>query len=104
MAQARGTMSPEEIREFLAEMRELPPKADNVLDGEKKVAALAGEFAKSEDVFFIGRGLDYAVALEGSPKLKEISYIHAETCAAGELKHGTLALIIKGIFWRITQP
>jgi glutamine---fructose-6-phosphate transaminase (isomerizing) len=76
------------------------------LNTETKIKEFAEDFKSCEDIFFIGRGLDYAVSLEGSLKLKEISYIHAEAYAAGELKHGTLALIVEGVpvFALVTQP
>jgi len=93
----RGTLEPEERQELIRGLRELPQKAEEVLSREEVVAELASEFARREDVFFIGRGLDYAVAMEGQLKLKEISYIHAEAYPAGELKHGTLALIDEGV-------
>lgn len=97
LAQERGSMPKEKIRHLLSEMRALPRKAEQCLKEAPKIERLAGELAKAEDFFFIGRGLDYAVALEGQLKLKEISYIHAEAYAAGELKHGALALITKDI-------
>jgi glucosamine--fructose-6-phosphate aminotransferase (isomerizing) len=68
-----------------------------LLEDVEPIKTFAQQYGFKEDVFFIGRSLDYAVALEGSLKLKEISYIHAEAYAAGELKHGTLALIIEGV-------
>jgi len=68
-----------------------------MLDNGKDIEEFARKYCRCENAFFIGRGLDYAVAMEGSLKLKEISYIHAEAYAAGELKHGTLALIIEGV-------
>jgi len=77
-------------------LRTLPDYVEEVLKLEPRVRDLAGQLAPHEHAFFIGRGLDYAVSLEGALKLKEISYLHAEACAAGELKHGTLALIEKG--------
>lgn len=93
LAQAKGTMSPELIREITAELRRIPDKAEEILKQAKKLQEIARCFEKADSTFFIGRGLDWAVAQEGSLKLKEISYIHAEAYAAGELKHGTLALI-----------
>lgn len=93
LAGVRETVQPEEIRDILLGMKKLASKAQTILDNTREVKDYAQEFACCKDLFFIGRGLDYAVALEGSLKLKEISYIHAEAYAAGELKHGTLALI-----------
>ena len=78
-------------------LKELPELAARVLDSENTIRRLGEDIAKHEDLFYIGRGLDYAVALEGSLKLKEISYIHSEAYTAGELKHGTLALIEEGV-------
>ncbi|NPV27330.1 MAG: glutamine--fructose-6-phosphate transaminase (isomerizing) [Firmicutes bacterium] len=97
LAQHRGTLKPEEIEPILVAMRNLPQQAQAILDRVRVVKELTEKYAHCDDTFFIGRGLDYAVALEGSLKLKEISYIHAEAYAAGELKHGTLALIVEGI-------
>jgi len=93
LATVRGEMKPEEAQEIIREMRMLDNKAQAILDNSVEMREYAGELARSKCVFFLGRGLDYAVAMEGSLKLKEISYIHAEAYAAGELKHGTLALI-----------
>lgn len=93
LASRRGTAGAEEIREILLGLKKLAAKAQSILSNSAEVKVFAGEIASSKDIFFIGRGLDYAVAMEGSLKLKEISYLHAEAYAAGELKHGTLALI-----------
>ncbi|MGQ9780566.1 MAG: glutamine--fructose-6-phosphate transaminase (isomerizing) [Bacillota bacterium] len=97
LAQELGTISEEERREIVSALLTIPQRAEEVLALEETVKDLAEEYHEKEDIFFIGRGLDYAVALEGALKLKEISYIHAEAYAAGELKHGTLALIVKGV-------
>ena len=94
---ARGTLRAERAAEILDECRRLPELAERVLDRAEQVKAVARHLAEWNDVFYIGRGLDLAVAMEGQLKLKEISYIHAEAIAAGELKHGTLALIEKGV-------
>lgn len=93
VAQLRGTLGPSEIGGILEEIQELPGRLEEVLGQEERIAELARKIAAWEDTFFIGRGLDFMVALEGQLKLKEISYIHAEAYPAGELKHGTLALI-----------
>ncbi|OPX92054.1 MAG: Glutamine--fructose-6-phosphate aminotransferase (isomerizing) [Pelotomaculum sp. PtaB.Bin013] len=93
LATVRGEMKPEEAKEIINEMKMLDTKAQAILDNSVEMREYARELARSKCVFFLGRGLDYAVAMEGSLKLKEISYIHAEAYAAGELKHGTLALI-----------
>lgn len=97
LGQVRGTIGAEQLKEIIAEMRELYPKVQTILDNMDSVKKYVDKYANVEDVFFLGRSADYAVALEGSLKLKEISYIHAEAYAAGELKHGTLALIVEGI-------
>ncbi|KRE99822.1 glutamine--fructose-6-phosphate aminotransferase [Paenibacillus sp. Soil766] len=93
LAQTLGTQTLEEIAEVIAAMKELPEQVSEILEQAEALKVVADEMAKHDNLFFIGRGLDYAVALEGSLKLKEISYIHSEAYAAGELKHGTLALI-----------
>jgi len=97
LASQRGTLPREEGLELLRELARLPQKAQTILNDTGAVEELAARFAQTGDLFFIGRGLDYAVAMEGSLKLKEISYIHAEAYAAGELKHGTLALVTEGV-------
>jgi glucosamine--fructose-6-phosphate aminotransferase (isomerizing) len=97
LAGLRESAAAEEIGEIAEELKKLPQKAQALLDDHEEIRRFAQECAKAKDTFFIGRGLDYAVAMEGSLKLKEISYIHAEAYAAGELKHGTLALIVEGV-------
>jgi len=97
LARTVGTMGDEEVAQVLAAMRELPEQAERLLEQAEAMRELAGRISKHASLFFIGRGLDYAVAQEGSLKLKEISYIHSEAYAAGELKHGTLALIEEGV-------
>ena len=93
----RGKLLPARAKELAHGLRQLPEQIEEILKDVESIKTFAEQYGYSEDVFFIGRSLDYAVALEGSLKLKEISYIHAEAYAAGELKHGTLALIIEGI-------
>ena len=97
LAWIRGTRSEAELAEVVEHLEGLPELAERTLQLEGAVRLLAAEIAKKEDLFYIGRGLDYAVALEGSLKLKEITYIHSEAYTAGELKHGTLALIEEGV-------
>lgn len=97
MAQTLGTQDAAEIAHILAAMDSLPEQVERILAQADTVKGIAESIAKSSSLFFIGRGIDYAVALEGSLKLKEISYIHSEAYAAGELKHGTLALIEDGV-------
>ncbi|RJE48194.1 MULTISPECIES: glutamine--fructose-6-phosphate transaminase (isomerizing) [unclassified Dehalobacter] len=94
LTQAKGTMPKEWITEIISELGKIPDKAEIILkEGAERIKTLARYFEEVGSTFFIGRGLDWAVAQEGSLKLKEISYIHAEAYASGELKHGTLALI-----------
>ena len=97
MAGIKETVKPERTKELLTMLRQIPGQISEILEDVEPIKTFAKEYGFSEDVFFIGRSLDYAVALEGALKLKEISYIHAEAYAAGELKHGTLALIIEGV-------
>jgi glucosamine--fructose-6-phosphate aminotransferase (isomerizing) len=92
----RGVIPAELDAELVAGLRTLPARIEETLKGEEAVVALAERFAGHDDVYFIGRGLDHAVAMEGSLKMKEISYIHSEAMPAGELKHGTLALVTEG--------
>jgi glucosamine--fructose-6-phosphate aminotransferase (isomerizing) len=96
-AQERGLISEGEIRDILTAMSTLPQAAEQVLDSAPQIRKFAEEYKDAHDTFFIGRGIDYSLSLEGALKLKEISYIHAEAYAAGELKHGTLALITEGV-------
>ncbi len=96
-AEKRQALAKERLAEIGAALFNLPAQVENILSREKETAAIAGYLKNWESTFFIGRNLDFAVALEGALKLKEISYIHAEAYAAGELKHGTLALIVEGI-------
>ena len=91
-----GTVSHETYTAMVRDMQQLPEKMEKVLKDTEAIHALAKECADKEDVFFIGRNLDYALSLEGSLKLKEISYIHSEAYASGELKHGTISLIEDG--------
>lgn len=96
LARARGTMSAEQEKEFVRELRRLPELAQKALETEDQIKEIAKALSTQEHAYFLGRGLDYAVGLEGALKLKEISYIHAEAYAAGEMKHGPLALITDG--------
>lgn len=95
-SEKKGTMSKEEIENIKDEMLKLPEKVEALLENKELVQKFASKTYMYKDMFFLGRGLDYAVALEGSLKLKEISYIHSDAYAAGELKHGPIALIEKG--------
>ncbi|OUN41440.1 glutamine--fructose-6-phosphate transaminase (isomerizing) [Anaerotignum lactatifermentans] len=94
--QARGYLSAEEVKKQTAELELVPGYIEKLLTMDEELKELAKAHAHANDVFVIGRGIDYAVALEGSLKLKEISYIHSEAYAAGELKHGTISLIEEG--------
>lgn len=96
MARRLGTVSVEEFQAALAAFQELPGKMEEVLSRRDSIQYLASRYFNHDSIFFIGRNLDYALGLEGSLKLKEISYIHSEAYAAGELKHGTISLIEDG--------
>lgn len=95
-AKARGTIDDAQYTALIEELQTLPDKITRVLDDKERIQWFASKFANAHDIFFIGRGLDYAISLEGSLKMKEISYIHSEAYAAGELKHGTISLIEDG--------
>lgn len=95
-AKVRGTMTEDAYHAAVAELHALPERTAEVLKVDARIAEIAKRYAKCENAFIIGRGLDYAVAMESSLKLKEISYIHSEAYAAGELKHGTISLIEEG--------
>lgn len=97
LARAVGSLGRKELSDTAAALLRLPEQADSLLADTATIERFARRIAGHEDLFFMGRGLDHAVVMEGSLKLKEISYIHSEACAAGELKHGTLALIEEGI-------
>lgn len=95
-AKAKGLISKDDEKKYCEEMLRLPEIIEKLLEMDSYLKELAKKYVDSENVFFIGRGLDYAISLEGSLKLKEISYIHSEAYAAGELKHGTISLIEQG--------
>ena len=96
MAYVKGLISEERYRELIEELGRLPEKIQKTLDDKERIQWFASKYANARDIFFIGRGLDYAISMEGSLKMKEISYIHSEAYAAGELKHGTISLIEDG--------
>ena len=96
IASVKEKISIKEKRELLAELKSLPNKIQKVLEDKERIQWFATKYAGAKNVFFIGRGIDYGISLEGSLKLKEISYIHSEAYAAGELKHGTISLIEEG--------
>lgn len=95
-AKARGTVEKKQFQEYLCDLKKLPDQIELLLNNKEKIQHFANRYIAAKDVFFIGRGIDYAISLEGSLKLKEISYIHSEAYAAGELKHGTISLIEEG--------
>lgn len=92
----RGEMNEDKYSEMIAELERIPEKIEQILENKERLQWFAAKFANAKDIFFIGRGIDYAICLEGSLKMKEISYIHSEAYAAGELKHGTISLIEDG--------
>lgn len=96
LALVRGTITQEAGEAMLTELLSIPAKIRRVLEDKERIQWFASKYANARDVFFIGRGIDYAISLEGSLKMKEISYIHSEAYAAGELKHGTISLIEDG--------
>ncbi len=96
-AVARGEMTEEKCGEMLKELYTIPDKIEKILEDKERIQWFSNKLANAKDAFFIGRGIDYAISLEGSLKMKEISYIHSEAYAAGELKHGPISLIEDGI-------
>ncbi len=95
-AQAVGKLTEEESAELIEDLKKLPDQVELLMSHKERIQKFANRFVAAKDVFFIGRGIDYAISMEGSLKLKEISYIHSEAYAAGELKHGTISLIEDG--------
>ena len=95
-AKVRGTIDDAKYAALLEELAQLPDKIQKIIEDKERIQWFAAKQLNAKDIFFIGRGLDYAVSLEGSLKMKEISYIHSEAYAAGELKHGTISLIEDG--------
>ncbi|MCM1257786.1 MAG: SIS domain-containing protein, partial [Roseburia sp.] len=89
----RGEISREYYQELIGSIQTIPAKIEQVLNDKERIQWFAAKYANAKDVFFVGRGIDYSISLEGSLKMKEISYIHSEAYAAGELKHGTISLI-----------
>ncbi|MDO5392334.1 MAG: glutamine--fructose-6-phosphate transaminase (isomerizing) [Eubacteriales bacterium] len=96
-AKVRGTIDEAQYEHFISELLLIPDKIARIIEDKERLQWFASKQAAAKDIFFIGRGIDYAVSLEGSLKMKEISYIHSEAYAAGELKHGTISLIEDGI-------
>lgn len=95
-AYVKEEITEEQYKAFLQELESIPDKIQKILDDKERIQWFANKHANNKDIFFIGRGIDYAISMEGSLKLKEISYIHSEAYAAGELKHGTISLIEDG--------
>lgn len=106
MAFARGRIDSAEKEALLSDIETIPEKVDSILEQQERLQWFASKLINAKDIFFIGRGLDYSICLEGSLKMKEVSYIHSEAYAAGELKHGTISLIEDGrlVIGVLTQP
>lgn len=106
LGRVRGTISDELFANLLEDIKKLPYQIELLLGQKEKIQRFANRYVGAKDIFFIGRGIDYAISLEGSLKLKEISYVHSEAYAAGELKHGTISLIEDGtlVVAVATQP
>lgn len=96
LAKVRGQVDEKRFQKLLRDLRRLPDQIELLLGQKEKIQHFANRYVGARDIFFIGRGIDYAISLEGSLKLKEISYVHSEAYAAGELKHGTISLIEDG--------
>ena len=96
LSYVKGCVDSDKYNYYIDELMTLPEKIEKVLDSKERIQWFASKFSNAHDAFFIGRGIDYSSAMEGSLKLKEISYIHSEAYAAGELKHGTISLVEKG--------
>ena len=96
ISKARGVLAQEELTCMMEDLKRLPDQIEMLLNNKTKIQHFANRYIGAKDIFFIGRGIDYAISLEASLKLKEISYIHSEAYAAGELKHGTISLIEEG--------
>ena len=95
-AHVRGKLGDEGLAEMIEDLKELPTQVEMLLNNKNKIQKFANRYLAAKDIFFIGRGIDHAISLEGSLKMKEISYVHSEAYAAGELKHGTISLIEEG--------
>ena len=93
----REKITEEQYSYYISELLTIPEKMKKILEDKERIQWFAAKQANAKDIFFVGRGIDYAICMEGSLKLKEISYIHSEAYAAGELKHGTISLIEDGI-------
>ena len=105
-AKVREQITEEKYTEYIEELKTLPDKIQRIIDDKERIQWFASKQANAHDTFFVGRGIDYAISMEGSLKMKEVSYIHSEAYAAGELKHGTISLIEDGtlVIGVLTQP
>ena len=106
LAKVRGQITEEQYIGYIEELQTIPDKISKIIEDKERIQWFASKQANAKDAFFVGRGIDYAISLEGSLKMKEISYIHSEAYAAGELKHGTISLIEDGtlVIGVLTQP
>ena len=105
-AKVRGQITEEQYTGYIAELQAIPEKIEKIIEDKERIQWFAAKQANAKDAFFVGRGIDYAICMEGSLKMKEISYVHSEAYAAGELKHGTISLIEDGtlVIGVLTQP
>ena len=105
-AKIREQITEEQYTGYIEDLKTLPEKVQRIIDDKERIQWFASKQANAHDVFFVGRGIDYAISMEGSLKMKEISYIHSEAYAAGELKHGTISLVEDGtlVIGVLTQP
>ena len=105
-AKVKNTITEEQYDNYIAELQAIPEKIEKIIEDKERIQWFAAKQANAKDAFFVGRGIDYAICMEGSLKMKEISYVHSEAYAAGELKHGTISLIEDGtlVIGVLTQP
>ena len=105
-AKVKNTITEEQYENYVAELKAIPEKIEKIIEDKERIQWFAAKQANAKDAFFVGRGIDYAICMEGSLKMKEISYVHSEAYAAGELKHGTISLIEDGtlVIGVLTQP
>ena len=105
-AKVKNTITEEQYENYIAELQAIPEKIEKIIEDKERIQWFAAKQANAKDAFFVGRGIDHAICMEGSLKMKEISYVHSEAYAAGELKHGTISLIEDGtlVIGVLTQP
>ena len=105
-AKVKNTITEEQYENYIAELQAIPEKIEKIIEDKERIQWFAAKQANAKDAFFVGRGIDYSICIEGSLKMKEISYVHSEAYAAGELKHGTISLIEDGtlVIGVLTQP